>query len=176
MKFELNTCESKKYYNEVWYIASKYNKIKNNPKMKVYSLTNYRIMQIFGGILLCIICAFLSRKDTFYSVMLGFFGFYSLLILIITILNNSRLNEYLKNWTPKTIEIDNDGVHYQDDVKSFITKWDDIIYVIINKESICFLPKTNNNYIITMSIMYKDEVLKAINKYQKEELVVDNLK
>ena len=55
-------------------------------------------------------------------------------------------------------------------------KWDSIKNILINKNTISFLPGDvlATNIIMFISTKYKDKVLEAIKKYKKEELVIDN--
>ena len=52
--------------------------------------------------------------------------------------------------------------------------WEVIEYIIINKYSICVLPKNFSAILIGIEISAKDEVYKALKKYKKLNLLVDN--
>ena len=52
--------------------------------------------------------------------------------------------------------------------------WDNIEWIIINKHTISFLPKSFAHFIITININHKDKVYQALKKYQKLNILQDN--
>lgn len=52
--------------------------------------------------------------------------------------------------------------------------WDAIEYIIINKYSISILPENFASVAIFIEINSKDKLIKALKKYKKEELLIDN--
>ena len=54
--------------------------------------------------------------------------------------------------------------------------WTSIEYIVINKYSICAIPKNPTEIMLSLSNDYKDMFLKAIKKYKKEDLIIDNYK
>ena len=52
--------------------------------------------------------------------------------------------------------------------------WDAIEYIIINKYSISILPKNFACIALFVEINSKDELITALKKYKKEELLIDN--
>ncbi len=87
-----------------------------------------------------------------------------------------RLNEYLKNDNSEIV-VDEDGIEsrYPGKVSAKLY-WDSIEHIIINQNSISVLPYNFSSIIIFMEVHSKDELLKALKKYDKLSLVVDNSK
>lgn len=52
--------------------------------------------------------------------------------------------------------------------------WKSIEYIIINKYSICVLPKNFSAILIGIEIGSKDDVYQSLKKYKKLDLLVDN--
>ena len=52
--------------------------------------------------------------------------------------------------------------------------WDAIEYIIINKYSICILPKNFAHFAIYIEINAKNNVYKALKKFNKLDLLIDN--
>ena len=52
--------------------------------------------------------------------------------------------------------------------------WEAIEHIIINKYSICVLPKNFSAILIGIEIGAKDDVYKSLKKYKKLDLLVDN--
>ena len=46
----------------------------------------------------------------------------------------------------------------------------------MNKYSICFIPNSLNNAIISMTIEYKNDIINVLKKYKREELIINNWK
>ena len=85
---------------------------------------------------------------------------------------DNMIHEYRKNGkNGKLFEID-----FWIEEKQVSTKlyWDSIEYIIINKYSICIFPKNFAHFAIFISINSKDEVYKALKKYNKLNLLIDN--
>ena len=74
----------------------------------------------------------------------------------------------------KTINIEKDYISYKDNNKSFRVEFDDLKYVVINKYSICFIPKNKLSALISINVEYKKDVIDALSKYKKDYLIVDN--
>ena len=89
-----------------------------------------------------------------------------------------QINLYMNNGSSESIfEVDEDGVRLNNNNTGIVeVKWDSIKNILINKNTISFLPSDvlATNIIMFISTKYKDKVLEAIKKYKKEELVIDN--
>ncbi len=180
----------KDYYNECLYILLNYSKIKNNPRTKVKSLTKVLLVReiIFIVLTIITIIAFIISKYIPILILT------SIIILLLAqnmythILASNRIKNEMKTTitnnvkskvTPKKNEIvvtkevkdDNNKKIKLSEQKS---EWDDILYVIINKYTICYLPKKDATKIICASINEQERILKDIDKYNRRDLLIDN--
>ena len=168
------------YYDELLYICTFSKKIVNKPTSKVRKLSKYyKNYCIVFAILLFIfyIDVLVTGNDIFDMCM--FFSCF--LFLCITIKGVFQTKNLLKQY----VSMDGDGFfEINDDVLSIqksdgslmSVKWDSVRYIILNKYSIVFVPKDNVGVLLSISVKYSDEVLKIIDKYNKNELVIDNRK
>ena len=172
MVIHSNEKGNKKYYNEIMYIASNYYIFKKRPKTRVHSLLNLFIIYMILFIVLFVICLIFPPFLLFASMALVLFAMYVYLFFE----TRYRLNEYLKNDNSEIV-VDEDGIEsrYPGKVSAKLY-WDSIEHIIINQNSISVLPYNFSSIIIFMEVHSKDELLKALKKYDKLSLVVDNSK
>ena len=104
------------------------------------------------------------------SFMLFIIFFYLVIILIIIKRHTKiTLNESVY------IKIDEDGIEdiYENKISTKLY-WDYIEHIIINKYSICVVPKSSYSILIGTDISNKDDMIKALKKYKKIDLLIDN--
>ena len=170
MTFTSKEKGNKKYYEEFMYITSSYYIFKKRPKTKVHSLINMYRVYIIIFFVLSVVFLFIPRFIVLSALFLAFFcvGIY------LFIEAKYRLREYLK-YGDSLVKIDEEGIeNICDDKMAVKLPWEVIEYIIINKYSICVLPKNFSAILIGIEISAKDEVYKALKKYKKLNLLVDN--
>ena len=100
-----------------------------------------------------------------------FIVFFYLLFVLIIIKRHTKitLNENVY------IKIDEDGIEdiYENKISTKLY-WDYIEHIIINKYSICVVPKSSYSILIGTDISNKDDMIKALKKYKKIDLLIDN--
>lgn len=180
----------REYYNECLYIMMNYNKIKNNPHKKVHALTKQLLLLelICLGIIIIGIITFLLTKYIPILIVLVPFTYILIQNIYTHLLANRRIkdeinNKVVNNITNK-VESKKDEIvlkeEHKDSKNKKVTveknkkKWEDILYIIINKNTICYLPKENATDLICTSINEKDKILKDIDKYNRKDLLIDN--
>ena len=73
------------------------------------------------------------------------------------------------------ITIDETGIENKEENQtSSKLYWDAIEYIIINKYSICVLPKNFAHFAIYIEIHAKNNVYKTLKKFNKLNLLIDN--
>ena len=73
------------------------------------------------------------------------------------------------------ITIDETGIENKEENEtSSKLYWDAIEYIIINKYSICILPQNFAHFAIYIEINAKNNVYKALKKFNKLDLLIDN--
>lgn len=176
MKLTIEKRGPRQYYEEFFFILANFRKFRRKPNSKAqvfsaYMKKNYVLMVL--GILVLVLYSLIG-KDKLYLALI----FLYIALLFYTIYYhhsaNKLIDSYYEDSTVKTIEINSEGVSYSDPSKSVTLNWDKIVYVLINKYSICFLPENASLIVITVSIEYLDEILQGIKEAGKEALIVDN--
>lgn len=170
MTFISNEVNNKKYYEEIMYVSNNYYIFKKNPKTKVHSLIKVFILYIIILLIFTIMLLFVPTISGLAIITIIF----CLLYIYLLVEAKYKLREYLKHGNSK-ITFDEEGVECTSE-KEMSNKlyWDAIEYIIINKYSISILPKNFASVALFIEISSKDELIKALKKYKKEELLIDN--
>ena len=176
MKFEFKERESREFYDEILFIAAHYNKLINYRNKRINKLSNYMIKNIIISIILLVLVGYyyLKTKSKFefaMIIMLVALLLYSIYYLFVI---RRRINEFVNHKGKETITINGKLIEFKDENNSFKVDWDQIAFILISKYSICFIPKTRQSAMITFGVQNKDKLIKALNKYNKENLLVDN--
>jgi len=178
MRLEVKESGQKEYYDEFLYIVSKYRDFKKNPRKRAYQFTKYLMFYNIVCFLAIVLFAFIYKtlNENLYIFLSGMLIVILLFGIIYQIKYSQRIKDFMNNKGLKIVEINEKGFEYIDDEKNLRIKWEDIKYIIINKYSMCVLPKTILNGFTSISVSHKNELLEALKKYSKENLLVDNSK
>lgn len=177
MELLLNNNENSKYYDEVLYIQSNYKKIVKNPKIKAKSLSNYALL--LTTIPLCLLIIFgilflLDKNFTLYLYADIFFAIITVIGIFYYILIKNTISKLKNEENSKKLIIEKEYVEIIiSDVKTRLNI-SDILYIIINKYSICFIPKLSRNKIIAVNVTYKNEIINEFKKINEDNLIIDN--
>ena len=170
MTFNSNEKGNKKYYEEIMYISSNYYIFKKRPKTKAHSLVKVFIFYIILFSLIFLSCLFIPNLYVISAIAL------TILIIYIYLLVETKykLREFMKH-NDSLITIDETGIENKEENKT-VSKlyWNAIEYIIVNKYSISILPKNFAHFAIFIEISSKKEVLKALEKYNQTNLLIDN--
>lgn len=172
MTFISNEKNNKKYYEEIMYISNNYYIFKKNPKTKVHSLINVFTLYIIILLVFTTVFLLLSTISGLAIITTTF----CLLYLYLLIEAKYKLREYLKHGN-STITVDEEGINCTCE-KEMSNKlyWEAIEYIIINKYSISILPKNFVSVALFIEISSKNDLIKALKKYKKMDLLIDNSK
>ena len=170
MTFNSNEKGNKKYYEEIMYISSNYYIFKKRPKTKAHSLVKVFIFYIILFSLIFLSCLFIPNL-----YILSVIAFIILIIYIYLLVETKyKLREFMKH-NNSIITIDETGIENKEENEtSSKLYWDAIEYIIVNKYSISVLPKNFAHFAIFIEISSKEEILKALEKYNKTNLLIDN--
>ena len=161
---------NRKYYEEIMYISSNYYIFKKRPQTKTHSLLKVFALYNLLFLILLIIFLFIPNMTILSGICFVFFLVYTYLLVE----TNYKLKEYMKH-NDSSIIIDETGIESKEEnISSSKLYWEAIEYIIINKYSICVLPKNFAHFAIFTEISSKEEVLKALEKYNKTNLLIDN--
>ncbi len=161
---------NKKYYEEIMYISSNYYIFKKRPKTKAHSLVKVFIFYIILFSLIFLSCLFIPNL-----YVISVIAFIILIIYIYLLVETKyKLREFMKH-NNSIITIDETGIENKEENEtSSKLYWDAIEYIIVNKYSISVLPKNFAHFAIFIEISSKKEVLKALEKYSKANILIDN--
>lgn len=176
MKIEVNKRGKKEYYDEFLYVVTMRKRIKKNPNQKVQTLTFYLkkyICYILLSVLLFIFFYY-KTKNIFFMIYIGMVIIILLYIVVYLLNTNKMIKTLMSKTDTKIVEINKSGVEYKDSEKNIKIDWKNIEFILLNKYSICFIPKDDSNIFISISSDYKYKVLTAIKEFNKEDLIKDN--
>jgi len=176
MRLEIKETGTKEYYDEFLYVVSKHKKFKKNPRRKAYQFTKFLLVYniiCFLSIIIFVLF-YLDSEDPFYLFLDGMLTVMLMVEMIYQVIYTQRINMFMNNKGVKIIEFNENGVEYIDDDKNIRVKWEDIKYIIVNRYTICILPKTIVSGFTSLNSKYKDELINTLKKYNKESLLIDN--
>lgn len=178
MKIEITKKPRKEFYDEFLFVAGNYKKIKKNPNTKARLLTNdakklYLISMLF---FILFIPAYIKYKDTIYLFIIIIFFLLSIFSIGYYSAIKKRIQLYISTEANQVLSITDKGLELKQKNQKVHINWTSIEYIVINKYSICAIPKNPTEIMLSLSNDYKDMFLKAIKKYKKENLIIDNYK
>ena len=172
------------YLDESLYVLFNRNKIMGNTKLKTKSYSSIyktRIIAFLICSLIFLICSIFAGLNNDQDSL----NLYSLLLLItlcftIIYFKSSRkikqqINDRLKNKSDYILEINDKEVKFNKPNEQNVNlKWQSIQYIFIGNYSIVFVSREENLISIGVPINYKEEILSAIKKYKKEDIIINN--
>lgn len=180
MKLTIDKKEcGKDFYNELLYISSKYPILKKNPNTKTHSVTKVFTFYITLGLLMMLAFALLYIKFNKWIllVILFFMSVYFFLSLYFLLDAIKFVNKEVKEKDDSILTINTSGVRITRGKKiDYKIDFKDIIYVLINKHTIVFLPKEKSNLMIGVASKYKKEIVNELKDLKKDDLIIDNSK
>ena len=178
MRIEIIDNDKKEYYDEVLYVSSHYKRFLNNPTRKAKGEAQNTIVWtiITTVILIVFLIMYFTTKSMNNLYIAGLYMLILAYALYYLSLVNKRIDLMMNSDLKKSVEINNQYVEYEDGKQSLKINWDEIAYVMIQKYSICFIPKSPTSLFVTISRLYQDQVLKAVEQAGKSSLVIDNSK
>ena len=178
MKFEVKERDSKEFYDEMLYVITYYKKFIKKPKRKAWQYTKYLILNMIICIVMCAGFAAWYVLDREW-VSLIFVGMFFLIFIFSVMLFSTvkkRIKMYLNDEDDKVIEITEEAISYSSDSLNLKMNKEDIAVIVINKYSICILPKVMTTYALSISNDYLDEFLSGEKENGYDELIVNNKK
>lgn len=174
MRIEINEKGSSNYYDEFLFIAYNYNKINNNPNMRIHGLTFnayiYLIISVVIGIIFTILYFIFRDKICLFTVIL--FILTSILSFVHIYLLKRCINKYINSHKKSTIEINKSGILAETEDSKFEIEADVLKAIIIGKYTITFIPNDSSKHFITTRIEYKDKIVKALKKYKLDKYII----
>lgn len=167
--------DKKKYLDEATFIGQYTLKLIKNPHMNIKPYTNNLkitiIIIIIASILTSLAC--IGTNSTLITVCVCIIIIYMslLLVYLIRMINtNKLLNQKSKEKTDSIIKIEKDKIVLKNNNNKMTVEQDfkDISFIKLSNCCIIFVNKEENKFkpYIIIPIEYKDELLKALDKYK----------
>ena len=183
MKIEINRTKNKKLViDETSTIINSYKKLFLNPYRKIVRISTRLIINI---LLLVIYLILLSLYTYFYDtnivfpILIGIIAALTILKISRFIVYNSNLNKLSKINSNSELIIDEEKITLNKKTSniSCFVEWNEIKNVLITNNCIVFMKNTFNVKEINSIIIprdYENEVIGALKKYKKLDLVIYN--
>lgn len=167
-----------KYYNESQGIMLSKNDILKNPKSNIYSYTTKGIVNLLLVVLICIISRILYYFDNtnIITKLLNLVVVLSLILISLYFIV-FYIGYFVENKKKHigNLEIDAIGIKDLSDNGMIVGfTWDNIKAIVIRKNTINII--TDSSIYFFIDITYKERLLKAIERYNKELLIIDKSK
>ena len=176
MKIEVKESGKKEYYDEFLYVVNNYKRFKKNPHKKAYEFSKclflYEIFLIISILLFTLF--YIQDKNLIFMFIIGMLSLIFVFVLLFLSTTKKQIKTLLNIHVGKIIDINNNYIGFKDNQNDIKIKWEDIEVIIINKYSICFIPKKLSSSIISISTDYKNEVIRGLDQINKNLLLVDN--
>ncbi|MBR4619272.1 MAG: hypothetical protein IKO49_08210 [Bacilli bacterium] len=175
MKLEISERGNFSYYDEFLYIMSNIKKISSNNKIKVKKLTS--VAFIYSAIsfifTLVFLLFYILKKDNLYFYILCFFSFIFIFSVVYFVMILNKIKQLRGEEGTIIFEITEDCVRVEKNGVECKLNWNEITSVIINKNTICFIPR-ELKVLVAISKDYKEQVVSILKKFKKDSLLVDN--
>jgi len=175
VKLEISERGNFSYYDEFLYIMSNIKKISSNNKIKVKKLTS--VAFIYSAIsfifTLVFLLFYILKKDNLYFYILCFFSFIFIFSVVYFVMILNKIKQLRGEEGTIIFEITEDYVRVEKNGVECKLNWNEITSVIINKNTICFIPR-ELKVLVAISKDYKEQVVSILKKFKKDSLLVDN--
>jgi len=169
----------RKFYNELLYISSKYPNIVKNPNMKVHNVTNFFLTYILIGLLLMILflLCFIKYGNWIFIVVIFLMISYFFMSLYFFYDSQKFINKELKATEDSSLTLNTSGARLTRGKElDFKIDFKDLIYVVINRYTIVFLPKDKTKLMIGIPSKYKKDIIDELKNLKQDKLIIDNSK
>lgn len=175
MKIEIKEKGTNNYYDEYLFFANNYKKIQDNPNTKIKKMTTSAITYLIISLLLFVafLIWYLISKEALQLFIMIFFAVLSVCSILLILLIKNNIKKMANNHSKAVFEITSDYVSAKNDNTNIKLKLDEIKSVIISKNMILFIPKEISKPFVATRIEYKEEVIKTLKKYKKDNLIIE---
>ncbi len=176
MRLEITERGPKDFYDEIMYIAANFKKFRMKPNRKVHPqslvYTGYCVATLL--VILVFMLEYLGDHNGIFLLLSGMMLVCFFLLIVIVVSMRKRITAMMNEPGTKVITIDDRGVGYEAESQTVNIKWDEITNVIINKNSVVFMPRTDMSLMISVYSKFKDQILQGVAEAGHMELLVDN--
>ncbi len=176
MRIEVEKRGTRADYDEMLSVMNRYQKIVRNPQTKVGGYTKGLILYLIYIVLALAmtLCFYLQERSLFFAVAAGMMVLMLGFAMVLLIRVNKRISGYMNDKGKKIFEMDADGISYSDEGKTYLVKWENVAAVVINRKTVCFIPKEQTGVVIALMTEHADQIIEGLREYGKESLLSDN--
>lgn len=179
MVLEYSKIRDKQYFDEFLNVSLFAKRIKKNPKEKIKGIISVLHKYVYVALILTAFFAAIFFVGKGAARLIGAVGSVICVVGLIfglsMILSFSlRIKEFSNVIEPQTLTIDEKRVRYEYKSGAVEIRKKDLACIVINKHSVCFLPKNDDAPIIGTGIEYKTKILSNKDKLGYASLITDN--
>lgn len=174
MKITL-TDYTKDYYEEYYFVAANQNKILKQPHQKINRFTTSLLITTIIFSILVILSWIFAYHDTYLKILNIILTIFAVALFGVIIYVSNRFKR-LSTLKPKNeLEITTDAIELKNpDGTVDHLSWDRVKYVLVNKNSVIFLPASKGFPVIGAPAAQKDKIVAEITKLNYIEKLRDN--
>ena len=177
MKFEVKKNKNKEEYEELMYVLYNVKKVSKKPHKKVKTFTRYAttllILNFLFIVYLVVVAAFIRSTSVDYI----YFGAAVLLFIIIFVLfinGKNRIKKYQETSEDAIVNVDKNKIEITTNTTCYSVSWDEVKVMVANHYAICIICNDASGLIIALPIESYDNFERAVRKYNKHKLLIDN--
>ena len=176
MKIEINEKGSKEFYKETVNAVSQYNRLKKDPKRKLKDyFRTFRIYIILSSVMLVIN----ALMWIFWGTDQFTIAVAALMIICIAMSAaflhsmNKLQNSMMSDGSTSVLTIYESGVELnKGDLQIIKSSWDNLAFVRVFSESLCFFPKDRSGIVISVDRKYQDRIVPYIESLPVDVMIV----
>jgi hypothetical protein len=175
MRITVNETGRREYYDEVLYVASNYKRFQKNPNKKIKGFIKAMLLPTILYIVMVVIMLLLfgQDRDPIFLLLAGMLVFVVVFFVIYLVRGNRQINAMMAGNGTRYIDVNGEGVTFEDDKKTIAQKWTNIMAVLLGPHSVVFLPIGTDGALITIDRNYEEEVLNAVRETGHGELILE---
>lgn len=175
-----NINNKKAYLEESYFIVRHYNQLISNSTKRIVPYIRERIYITIAIIVYVVSCIFIFNNGPVFNWFIIGLLFLAIVLCLRDIISASKyISKRSKEKSDAVLTINEDKVIFKNN-KMHVTyecQWEDIKYILISKNCISFMPRTIDvGFLISIPIDYKEECIKLLEKYNKQDLIKYNRK
>ena len=176
MTIEINEKGSREFYKETVNAVSQYNRLKKDPPRKLKDY--FRSFRIY-----IILCSALLVINALMWIFWGTDQFtiaVAALMIICIVMSaaflhgmNKLQNSMMSDDRTSVLTLDESGVELnKGDSQIIRSSWDNIVFVRVFSECICFFPKDRSGIVISVDRKYQDRIVPYIESLPSDVMIV----
>ena len=164
MKIEINEPGNSNFYKELFYVSRQYKMILKKPERKLTDIFRILLMEGTACIVLFTLLLIMGRAwgmENYMIVLMILMAFTAIVCYSFYIYLSGKMLKMMKEDPKAVLTLDENGIRLEKNEKDVSMAWDEVAFVRIGEDALCFLPK-NGRHIIGVSREYEDQIREFI--------------